>query len=116
MLESYRDLIVWQRAMQLSVATYRLTAKFPREELYGLTSQLKRSSVSVACNIAEGYGRGSKGEYRHFLAIARGSNLEVQTQLESARILNLVRKDETKNVESISVEIGRMLTTMLKKV
>jgi len=60
MAESYRDLIVWQRAIQSSLAIYSLTARFPREEIYGLTSQLKRASVSVACNIAEGYGRGSK--------------------------------------------------------
>lgn len=80
-VKSYRDLLVWQRSIQLSVAVYRLTGEFPREELYGLTSQLRRAAVSVASNIAEGYGRGSKGEYTNFLGIARGSVLEVQTQL-----------------------------------
>jgi four helix bundle protein len=85
MVQSYRDLIVWQRAVQMSVAIYRLTAAFPRDELYGLTSQLRRAGVSVASNIAEGYGRGSTGEYKQFLGMARGSNMEVQTQLEIYR-------------------------------
>ena len=76
--ESFRDLIVWQRAVQMTVSVYRLTAHFPREELYGLTSQLRRASVSVASNIAEGYARTSQGEYKHFLGMARGSNSEVQ--------------------------------------
>jgi four helix bundle protein len=85
MVQSYRDLIVWQRAVQMSVAIYRLTAAFPRDELYGLTCQLRRAGVSVASNIAEGYGRGSTGEYKQFLGMARGSNMEVQTQLEIYR-------------------------------
>lgn len=71
-VKSYRDLLVWQRSIQLSVAVYRLTGGFPREEIYGLASQLRRAAVSVASNIAEGYGRGSKGEYKSFLGIARG--------------------------------------------
>ena len=78
---SYKDLIVWQRAIELSVAIYKLTAKFPREEIYGLTNQLRRAGLSVASNIAEGYGRFSTKEYKNFLSIARGSVLEVQTQL-----------------------------------
>jgi four helix bundle protein len=81
MVESYRDLKVWQRAVEMALAIYRLTTGFPKEELFGLTSQIRRAGVSVASNIAEGYGRGSKGEYRQFLAMARGSNLELQTQL-----------------------------------
>ena len=72
-IESFKDLQVWQRSIQLSVAIYRLTQDFPAEERFGLTSQLTRAGVSVASNIAEGYGRGSTGEYKHFLGIARGS-------------------------------------------
>jgi four helix bundle protein len=79
MTQSFRDLQVWQRAIQLTVAVYRMTQDFPREELYGLTSQIRRSAVSVASNIAEGQGRLSRGEFRQFLGIARGSNFEVQT-------------------------------------
>ena len=85
MSHSFRDLVVWQRSMQLTVAIYRMTQNFPREEQYGLTSQIRRSAVSVPSNIAEGHGRLNTGEYRQFLGIARGSNFEVQTQLEIAR-------------------------------
>jgi four helix bundle protein len=81
MAHSFRDLLVGQRAMQLTVAIYRLTQKFPREETYGLTSQIRRSAVSVPRNIAGGHGRLNSGEYRQFLGIARGSNFELQTQL-----------------------------------
>ena len=88
MAQSFRDLTVWQRAMQLTVAVYKLTQEFPREELYGLTSQIRRSVVSIPSNIAEGQGRASPAEFRQFLAIARGSNCEVQTQLEIARALD----------------------------
>jgi four helix bundle protein len=73
--------------MQLTVAIYRLTQEFPREELYGLTSQIRRAAVSVPSNIAEGHGRLNTGEYKQFLGIARGSNFEIQTQLEIARAL-----------------------------
>jgi len=86
--DSFRDLVVWQRAVQMSVAIYRLTASFPKQEMFGLTSQLRRAGVSVASNIAEGYGRTSTGEYRQFLGMARGSNLEVQTQLVISRELD----------------------------
>jgi four helix bundle protein len=85
--ESFRDLLVWQRAIQMSLAIYRLTAGFPKEELFGLTGQIRRAGVSVASNIAEGYGRNSTGEYKHFLGMARGSNSEVETQLVIAKEL-----------------------------
>ena len=83
--ESFKDLVVWQRAVQLSLAIYKLTPSFPDSERFGLTNQLRRASVSVASNIAEGYGRSTKGEYLLFLGHARGSNCEVQTQLVIAR-------------------------------
>ena len=79
--ESFKDLIVWQRAVQLSMAVYKLTSSFPDSERFGLTNQLRRATVSVASNIAEGYGRSTKGEYLLFLGHARGSNCELQTQL-----------------------------------
>jgi hypothetical protein len=77
--KSFQELIVWQRAIELTTALYKLTQQFPGVEIYGLTSQLRRAGVSVASNIAEGYGRGTRGEYRNFLGIARGSTLEIQT-------------------------------------
>ena len=79
--DSFKDLIVWQRAIQLSLTVYKLTSSFPDSERFGLTNQLRRASVSVASNIAEGYGKSSRGEYVLFLGHARGSNFEVQTQL-----------------------------------
>jgi four helix bundle protein len=77
MIHSFRDLQIWQKAMQLAVAVYRLTDAFPREERYGLTSQIRRSAVSIPSNIAEGQGRTNLGEFRQFLGIARGSNCEL---------------------------------------
>ncbi len=78
--ESYRDLIVWQRAIQMTVAVYKLTEEFPREEIYGLTSQLRRAGEATASNIAEDYGRLSTGGYTQFLGMARGSNYGMRTQ------------------------------------
>ncbi|MGA2889320.1 MAG: four helix bundle protein [Terracidiphilus sp.] len=89
MSQSFRDLQVWQRSMQLAIAVYRLTRESPREEIYGLTSQMRRSAVSVPSNIAEGQGRLNPSEFRQFLGIARGSLCELQTQLEIARSLRL---------------------------
>ncbi len=113
--ESYRNLIVWQRAVQMSVAVYRLTAGFPREELYGLTSQLRRAGVSVASNIAEGYGRNTTGEYKQFLGMARGSNMEVQTQLVIAGQLGLGDQEKLVTAEGLSHEVGRMLVSLMNK-
>ena len=91
MSSSYRDLIVWQKAMDLTELMYGVTRNFPKEELCGLVSQLRRAAVSVASNIAEGQGRLTTGEFRHFLGLARGSLLEVETQVllsERLRILD----------------------------
>lgn len=106
--------MIWQRAIQVCVAVYRLTKNFPRKEIYGLSNQLRRAGVSVPSNIAEGYGRLTRDQYRHFLGIARGSNLELQTQLVIARELCLGDAEEIDRTESLSFEVGKMLTTMLK--
>ncbi len=103
MVESYRDLIVWQRSVQMTVAIYRLTVGIPKEEIFGLTSQLRRAAVSVASNVAEGYRRTSPGEFRQFLGMARGSNLEVQTQLLIAGELDYGNTQELKQAEGISM-------------
>jgi four helix bundle protein len=107
-VQSYRDLLVWQRAIEMTLAVYRLTAEFPREEIYGLASQLRRAAVSVASNIAEGYGRPSRGEYRQFLGHARGSNLEIQTQLVISKSLGMV------DVKKVDVADG-LLTVMMRR-
>jgi four helix bundle protein len=116
MAHSFRDLVVWQRAMQLTVAIYRLTQKFPREEIYGLSSQIRRSAVSVPSNIAEGHGRLNTGEYRQFLGVARGSNCELQTQLEIARALEIGDPKLLVEAEGLSHEVGKMLYATLESI
>jgi four helix bundle protein len=116
MAQSFRELLVWQRAMQLCVAVYRLTRDFPREELYGLSSQLRRSAVSVPSNIAEGHGRLSRGEFRQSLGIARGSDFELQTQLEIARALKLGEPSLVTDTENLSHEVGKMIFALLESV
>ena len=81
--QSIRELIVWQKSVQLATTLFRLTESFPQRKMYGLSSQIRRSAISVPSNIAEGQGRLTTGEFRHFLGIARGSNFEIQTQLEN---------------------------------
>jgi four helix bundle protein len=114
MSHSFRDLLVWQRAMQMTIGIYRLTEEFPRQEIYGLTSQIRRSAVSVPSNIAEGHGRLSSGEYRQLLGIARGSNFELQTQLEIARALKIGNPKLIDEAEGLSHEVGKMLYATLE--
>jgi four helix bundle protein len=99
----------------MSVSIYKFTAAFPRDEVYGLTSQMRRAGVSVASNIAEGYGRGSTGEYRQFLGMARGSNMEVQTQLAISRELGYGDIDTLNRTEGLSHEVGKMLVSLMNK-
>ena len=116
MVKSFRDLVVWQKSIQLAVGVYRLTKDFPRDEQYGLTSQMRRSAVSVSSNIAEGHGRLNRGEYRQFLGIARGSNFEVQTQLEIARALGMGDAIMLEEADSLSHEVGKMIHGILEKI
>lgn len=113
--KSYRELIVWQRAMETCLEVYKLTRQFPREELYGLSHQMRRSGVSVPSNIAEGYGRLSREQYKHFLGIAQASNFELQTQILIAKELGFADSVHIGLAESASDEVGKMLTAMLKK-
>lgn len=115
MANSHRELVVWQRAIELSVALYRLTETFPREEIYGLTSQIRRAGVAVASNIAEGWGRGSRPDYRNFLCISRGSVLEVQTQMVIARELGLGDPQKLSRAEDLATEVSKMLWSMVGK-
>jgi four helix bundle protein len=114
MSESFRNLTVWQRAIQLTVAIYKLTSSFPDSERFGLVNQLRRASVSVASNIAEGYGRSTKGEYIQFLGHARGSNSEVETQIVIAKALGFGSKQMLKMSEDLCSEVGRLLGALLK--
>jgi four helix bundle protein len=106
--ESFRDLRVWQRSVDLSVAVYSLTEHFPRKEVFGLSSQLRRASVSVSSNIAEGYGRGTRRDYLHFLNMARGSNCEVQSQLVIARRMYFGVEQDLNKAEAMTHEVGKM--------
>ena len=114
MVQSFRDLTVWHRSIQLAVSVYQLPRGFPKEELYGLTSQMRRAAVSVGSNIAEGHGRLGTGEYRQFLGVARGSNFELQTQLEIARALGIADSRLLDNAEGLSHEVGKMIFGVLE--
>jgi four helix bundle protein len=112
-IRSYRDLIVWQKAMDLVVEIYRLTDRFPRTEQYGLVSQMTRAAVSVPANIAEGSGRGgSRREYEHFLGIARGSLMEVETLLELATRLHYLNGNDAASAAALIDEVSRMLSSL----
>ncbi|HYN15506.1 MAG TPA: four helix bundle protein [Terriglobales bacterium] len=112
-VQSYKDLIVWQKAIGLVTNVYRCTKGFPKDELYGLTSQLRRAAVSVPCNIAEGQGRVSTGEFKQFLGHARGSLHEMQTQLVIAENLGYLDKTEKDRLLEDSTEVDRMLNRLI---
>jgi four helix bundle protein len=112
--KSYRDLIAWQKAMDLVTLIYRSTASFPREEVYGLTSQLRRAAVSVPSNIAEGQGRQGVAEFRHFLRQACGSLMEVETQILIAERLEFVNQDAANEVLRNCAELGKILNGLIK--
>lgn len=109
-IESYRDLLVWQKAVALVTACYRLTVDFPSDERYGLTSQLRRAAVSIPANIAEGQARGTPKAFAQFLWIANGSRAELETHIVIAEQLGFVTRAQTEPTLDMSSEIGRMLT------
>ena len=113
-MEVFKNLIVWQKAMELVNAVYALSKKFPADERYALTDQLRRAVVSIPSNIAEGNGRSSNADYGHFLSIARGSLYETMTQLQVAADLGYISAIG-EELQSQIDEVGRMLTSMLKK-
>ena len=115
MPQDFHDLTVWQRAIDLTVCIYKLTQRFPKEEMYGLVSQLRRASVSVASNIAEGRGRLNPAEFRQFLGIALGSTFEVQTQLIVARKLNLGNEKAIDEAAALGNQVSKMLTSFIQK-
>ena len=114
-VKSYQDLFVWQKSMDLVVICYQIAQSFPKEEVFGLSSQLKRSVVSVPANIAEGHGRLTRGEYINFLGIAQGSLRETETHLMIANRLNFVRKEQTQPAFILIEEVGKMLTSLILK-
>ena len=115
-VRSYKDLLVWQRAMDIAVATYELSRRYPRDELFGLTSQSRRAAASIAANIAEGYGRASRPTYAHFLRIAQGSLKELETHLILAERVGVAPVASTKDILIKADELGRMLRGLISKV
>lgn len=115
MISSYKDLIVWQRAIELVVEIYKLTEDFPKEEIYGLTAQMRRSAVSIPSNIAEGRFRGTKKDYSQFLRIAYGSGAELETQIEISRRLPKTKELDYSKAGSLLEEIMKMLNVIIRK-
>lgn len=113
-LHSYKELIVWQRSVELAIAVYGLTEGFPKEEIYGLTSQMRRCSVSIPSNIAEGRFRGTKNDFLHFLRMAYASGAELETQLIIAKALIKTKNLDYTKVDSLLLEVMKMLNKMLK--
>ncbi len=113
---SYRDIKVWQRAIELVVEIYSCTRSFPKQEMYGLVGQLRRASVSIPSNIAEGKGRRTDREFLLFLHHARGSLFEVETQLIIAGLLGYITETEARRLGSSAGEIARMLTGLIKAI
>ncbi|HMA40816.1 MAG TPA: four helix bundle protein [Gemmatimonadales bacterium] len=108
-IQSYRDLRVWELAMDLVVMSYRVSKSFPKEERYGLTAQLRRAAVSIPSNIAEGHGRKHLGDYLHQLSVANGSLMELETQIEIARRLNYMHPADQETLMRQAANVGRML-------
>jgi len=113
--DNYRNLIAWQKAKRLALDIYRCTRKFPRNEIYGLSSQMRRAAVSVPSNIAEGKGRYSQKEFVQFLYHARGSLLELETQLSMARDLEYIELPVFESLESETEELGRILNGLINR-
>ena len=111
--KSYRDLIVWQRAMALARQTYFATNEFPNREAYGLASQIRRAAVSVPSNIAEGHGRLTDSQFRHFLGNSRGSLCEMQTQLELAMDLGYLKKETSQQLMDQGSEVARLINGLI---
>ena len=106
----HRDLIAWQKAMELVTEIYRVTRSFPKDELYGLVSQLRRAAISIPSNLAEGYGRNSRNEFHHFVGQARGSLAELETQIEISKNLGYLRPEPCSELLAKVDEAGRLLT------
>ena len=115
-IKSYRDLLVWQQAMDLAVMCYSVTGGFPKDELFGLTSQIRRSAASIAANIAEGHGRESSGSFVQSLRVAQGSLKETETHLILAGRVNIARTAEMRAAIEKCEEIGKMLRSLIRSI
>lgn len=114
-MESYRELIVWQKSMDLVTQIYKITKGFPKEELYGLVNQIRRCAISIPSNIAEGFGRSGTQDYLRFLHISRGSLFELQTQLEVCGNIDYISSGELGNLYPACDDVGKLLNGLIKK-
>lgn len=115
-MKTFRDLLIWQKSMALITNCYTISANFPKEEQFGLTSQIRRCAISIPSNIAEGFGRGTNKEYYRFLTISLGSLFEFQTQIEIAYNLNYITSENFNKLYEDSRELERMLTSFMNKI
>lgn len=114
-MKTYKELIVWQKAINLVSMIYDKTKKFPKEEIYGLTDQIRRAAVSIPSNIVEGFGRNSKKEFKWFLQVSIASLFEVQTQLEISKNLQFLSEENYKIIFDATREIEAMLASLIRK-
>lgn len=114
-IKSHKDLIVWQKAVSLSLLIYRLTKDFPQREVYALSSQMRRAAVSIASNIAEGRSRRTRKDFQHFLHMAYGSVAELETQLLIAKQLSFCNESQFQENNSLLSEVSKMLRAMIQK-
>lgn len=115
-INSYNELIVWQKSLDMVTHIYKITESMPKSESYGLITQMNRASVSIPCNIAEGWGRESTKSYTMFLKISRGSIFELETLVQIGRKLNLISEEQSLSILSRTVEMQRMLNSLIKKI
>jgi len=115
-IKTYRDLVVWQKSMTLVTEIYKITKIFPKDEIYGLVTQMRRCSISIPSNIAEGYGRNSTSDYVRFLRISVGSLNELQTQLEISLNLNYFGEKDFREFYESSREVERMISSLIRKI
>ncbi|WP_067619697.1 four helix bundle protein [Dissulfuribacter thermophilus] len=115
MADSYKDLVIWQKGMELVKDVYKLISIFPKEEVYGLSSQIKRSVISIPSNIAEGRGRNSSKEFTRFLQISIGSLFELETQLEIAKNLGFIEPREYESIYVKCLELEKMISSLINK-
>ncbi len=114
MINSYKDLIVWQKSKDLVIEIYKIVANFPKDEIYGLSSQMRRCSISIPSNIAEGRYRGTKKDFLHFLRISFGSGAELETQILIAKEIYADREIDFEKAEKLLEEVMKMLNVMIK--
>jgi len=115
-ISSYKELIVWQRAKEVAIAIYELTDSFPKEEVFGLSSQMRRAAVSIPSNIAEGRFRGSKKDFLNFLRIAYASGAELETQIEIAKELKSTKDLSYERVDTLLEEVMKMLNVIIRRI